>query len=140
MNIVRLGFEDGTIAEASTAIGCDGVKSRVRQSLFGKENGATFTGKYAYRGLLPMSKAIDLVGEKLARNSQAYLGYGGYVLTMPVELGAIMNVVAFHTAADRNWDDSRWVLPMRKEDMNHDFADWGNDVKDILGLMEQPDL
>ena len=140
MGIVRLGFEDGTVAEASAAIGCDGVKSRVRQSLFGKESDATFTGKYAYRGLLPMSKAIDLVGEKLARNSQAYLGYGGHVLTMPVELGAFMNVVAFHTAADGKWDDRRWVLPMRKEDMNRDFADWGNDVKSVLGLMEQPNL
>ena len=140
MKIVRLNFEDGTVAEASAAVGCDGVKSHVRQSLFGKESDATFTGKYAYRGLLPMSKAIDLVGEKLARNSQAYLGYGGHVLTMPVELGAIMNVVAFHTAADGKWDDHRWVLPMRKEDMNRDFADWGNDVRNILGLMEQPNL
>ena len=140
MKVVRLVFEDGTVTEASAAIGCDGVKSCVRQSLFGKESDATFTGKYAYRGLLPMSKAIDLVGEKLARNSQAYLGYGGHVLTMPVELGAIMNVVAFHTAADGKWDDHKWVLPMRKEDMNRDFADWGKDVKNILGLMEQPDL
>ena len=140
MKIVRLGFEDGSVAEASAAIGCDGVKSRVRQSLFGNESDATFTGKYAYRGLLPMSKAIDLVGEKLARNSQAYLGYGGHVLTMPVELGAIMNVVAFHTAADGKWDDRRWVLPMRKEDMKRDFADWGNEVKNILVLMEQPNL
>lgn len=138
--IVRLGFEDGTVAEASAAVGCDGVKSRVRQSLFGKESDATFTGKYAYRGLLPMSKAIDLVGEKLARNCQAYLGHGGHVLTMPVELGATMNVVAFHTAVDGKWDDRRWVLPMRKEDMKCDFADWGNNVKNILGLMEQPNL
>lgn len=137
---VRFSFEDGTAAEASAVIGCDGVKSRVRQSLFGKESDATFTGKYAYRGLLPMSKAIELVGEKLARNSQAYLGYGGHVLTMPVELGAIMNVVAFHTAAHDKWDDHRWVLPMRKEDLNRDFADWGDEVKNILGLMEQPDL
>lgn len=140
MGIVRLNFEDGTIAEASAAIGCDGVKSNVRRSLFGKESDATFTGKYAYRGLLPMSKAIDLVGEKLARNCQAYVGYGGHVLTMPVELGATMNVVAFHTAADGKWVDDKWVLPMRKEDMNRDFADWGNDVRKILGLMEQPDL
>ena len=140
MKSVRLVFEDGTVTEASAAIGCDGVKSRVRQSLFGKESDARFTGKYAYRGLLPMSKAIDLVGEKLARNSQAYLGYGGHVLTMPVELGALMNVVAFHTAADGKWDDHAWVLPMRKEDMDRDFVDWGNDIKDILGLMEQPDL
>ena len=140
MKIVRLSFEDGTIAEASAAIGCDGVKSRVRQSLFGKDSDATFTGKYAYRGLLPMSKAIDLVGQTLARNCQAYLGYGGHLLTMPVELGASMNVVAFHTAEDGKWDDDRWVLPMRKENMNRDFADWGNDVRNILGLMEQPDL
>ena len=138
--MVRLRFEDGTVAEASAAVGCDGVKSRVRQSLFGKESDAIFTGKYAYRGLLPMSKAIDLVGEKLARNCQAYLGYGGHVLTMPVELGATMNVVAFHTAANDKWDDQRWVLPMRKEDLARDFAAWGNDVTDILGLMEQPDL
>ena len=140
MKNVRVSFEDGTVAEASAAIGCDGVKSRVRQSLFGKESDATFTGKYAYRGLLPMSKAIDLVGQKLARNSQAYLGYGGHVLTMPVELGAVMNVVAFHSAEDGKWDDDRWVLPMRKEDMNRDFADWGTHVKNILSLMEQPDL
>lgn len=137
---VRLGFEDGSVAEASATVGCDGVKSHVRRSLFGKGSDATFTGKYAYRGLLPMSKAIDLVGEKLARNCQAYLGYGGHVLTMPVELGATMNVVAFHTAADGTWDDQRWVLPMRQEDMKRDFADWGPDVRNILGLMEQPDL
>lgn len=139
VEIVRIRFEDGTVAEASAAIGCDGVKSHVRQSLFGKESNAIFTGKYAYRGLLPMSKAIGLVGEKLARNSQGYLGYGGHVLTMPVELGTTMNVVAFHKAADGKWDDDRWVLPMQKEDIDRDFGDWGNDVKNILGLMERPD-
>ena len=139
MEIVRIKFEDGTIAEASAAVGCDGVKSHIRHSLFGKNSDAKFTGKYAYRGLLPMSKAVDLVGEKLARNSQGYLGYGGHVLTMPVDLGTTMNVVAFHTAADGKWDNHRWVLPMQKEDIDRDFGDWGNDVKNILGLMEQPD-
>lgn len=140
LGTVRLGFEDGSVAEASAAVGCDGVRSHVRQSLFGKASDATFTGTYAYRGLLPMSKAIDLVGEKLARNFQAYLGYGGHVLTMPVELGAVMNVVAFHTAADHTWEDQKWVLPMRQEEMDRDFADWGPDVRSILGLMEQPDI
>lgn len=139
VEIVRIRFEDGTVAEAGAAVGCDGVKSHVRQSLFGKESNARFTGKYAYRGLLPMSKAISLVGEKLARNSQGYLGYGGHVLTMPVELGMTMNVVAFHKAADGKWDDDRWVLPMQKEDIDRDFGDWGNDVRNILGLMEESD-
>ena len=139
MEIVRLTFEDENVAEVNVAVGCDGVKSHVRRSLFGEESDAKFTGKYAYRGLLPMPKAVDLIGENLARNSQAYLGYGGHVLTMPVELGTIMNVVAFRTAADGRWDNDRWVLPMQKEDVDRDFGDWGTDVRNILGLMEQPD-
>ncbi|MCJ1392729.1 hypothetical protein MMC18_005600 [Xylographa bjoerkii] len=137
---VRMYFEDGTIAEASAVVGCDGIKSKVRQSLFGKNSDAKFTGKYAYRGLLPMQKAVELLGEQRARNSQAYIGYGGHVITMQVERGEIMNVVAFRTKADGKWDDSRWVLPMRKDDMNRDFAEWGEDVKKILTLIEKPDL
>ncbi|MCJ1479650.1 hypothetical protein MMC13_008336 [Lambiella insularis] len=137
---VRMHFEDGTTAEADVVIGCDGVKSKVRQTLFGKKSEARFTGKYAYRGLLPMHKAVDLLGEQRARNSQAYIGYGGHVLTMQVERGEIMNVVAFRTKPDSAWHNPTWVLPMREEDMNRDFADWGQDVKKILALMEKPDL
>lgn len=137
---VRMYFEDGTTAEASAVIGCDGVKSKVRQSLFGKKSDAIFTGKYAYRGLLPMQKAVDLLGEQRARNAQAYIGYGGHVLTMQVERGEIMNVVAFRTKSDGEWSDPGWVLPMRVDDMNRDFAEWGEDVKKVLALMEKPDL
>lgn len=137
---VRLHFEDGNVAEASAVIGCDGVKSKVRRSLFGKTSDARFTGKYAYRGLVPMSKAVNLLGETQARNAQGYLGYGGHVLTMQVERGTIMNVVAFRTKLDGKWDDPQWVLPMQKDDMNRDFADWSDDVKKILNLMEKPDV
>ena len=41
---------------------------------------------------------------------------------MPVESGAVMNVVAFLTAAEGK------------------FVDWGNDVKRSFGVMEQPNL
>lgn len=139
-NGVRLHFHDGTAAEASAVIGCDGIKSGVRRILFGKETDARFTGKFAYRGLLPMEKAIDVVGEKLARNSQNYIGYNGHVLTTQVELGEIMNVVAFQTKADGKWENDKWVLPMRREEMEQEFSGWSDTVKSILNLMEQPDL
>lgn len=86
---MKLTFQDGSVAEADAVIGCDGVKSRTRQILLGASHAntnPTFSGKYAYRGLIPMEKAVQAVGEKYARNSQMYLGRHGHVLTFPVWL------------------------------------------------------
>lgn len=45
-----------------------------------------------------------------------------------------MNVVAFHTKAEGKWENEQWVLPMRKEDMFHDFSGWGGKVQKILSV------
>lgn len=90
---VILRFEDGTTAKHSAVIGCDGVKSRTREILLGKDHSATrptFSGKYAYRGLIPMDDAATLMGDELARNSQMYFGHGGHILTFPIEKGKTM--------------------------------------------------
>ena len=140
---VRMHFHDGTTAEANAVVGCDGVKSKTRIQVLGEEDPvahAQFTGKYAYRGLIPMQKAADLLGDELARNSQMYLGYHGHVLTIPIEKGEIMNVVAIRTKRDGKWEDDKWVLPMKEEDMRDDFVEWGDGVRKILSLMEKPDI
>ncbi|KAL8797860.1 MAG: hypothetical protein Q9195_000212 [Heterodermia aff. obscurata] len=140
---VRIHFEHGETARADAAVGCDGIKSRVRRIVLGEDNPAahpSFTGKYAYRGLIPMDKAVALLGDGLARNSVIYPGYHGHVITMPIEHGATMNVVAFRTKADGKWADERWVLPTEKADMRAEFQDFGPSVRDILSLMQTPDL
>jgi salicylate hydroxylase len=140
---MQLTFHDGSVAEADAVIGCDGVKSRTRQILLGENHettNPTFTGKYAYRGLVPMAKAAAAIGEEYARNSQMYLGSHGHLLTFPIEKGETMNVVAFRTKEDGKWEDERWVLPMNKEDMFTDFEGWGTSVQKILSLMEKPDV
>jgi salicylate hydroxylase len=132
-----LTFHDGSTAEADAVIGCDGVKSRTRQALLGVDHettNPTFTGKYAYRGLIPMEKAAGALGDELARNSQMYLGRHGHILTFPIENGKTMNVVAFQTKMDGKWDDERWVLPLKKEDMFNDFAGWGESSQKILNV------
>ena len=136
---VRMHFSDGTTAEASIVIGCDGVKSKVRRTLFGPESDAKFSGKYAYRGLIPMQKVVDKLGEELARNSQLYVGYEGHMLTIQVERGSLMNVVAFRTKADGKWDHEQWVLPVKREDMMADFEEWSPTVKSVLNLLEKPE-
>ena len=140
---VRIHFKDGTTAEHSAIVGCDGIKSRTRQLVLGDNHPAVhaqFTGKYAYRGLVPMEKAIDLLGDELARNSQMWLGYHGHILTLPIEKGSIMNVVAFRTKSDKKWEDPRWVVPMKREDLEADYKGWGPQVQAILSLMEKPDV
>jgi len=91
---VVLKFADGTEARHAAVIGTDGIKSRTRQIVLGENNPAAkavFSGKYAYRGLIPMEEAIEHLGEELATNSQMYMGYHGHILTFPIEKGKTMN-------------------------------------------------
>ncbi|KAJ4984083.1 mannitol 1-phosphate dehydrogenase [Stagonosporopsis vannaccii] len=136
-----LHFADGTTAQHSAVIGCDGIKSKTRPWLLGKDDPASFaeySGKYAYRGLIPMEKAIKLLGEDVAANSSIFLGYHGHILTFPVQKGKTMNVVAFNSS--KTWDEEKWVVTTSKEQMEADFADWGPQVQKIVGAMEKPDI
>lgn len=138
---VMLKFADGTEAKHSAVVACDGIKSRARQVILGKDNPsshAVFTGKYCYRGLIPMDQAKELLGAELASNSQMYFGEHGHMLTFPVEKGKTMNVVAFHS--QDKWEDDQWVIHAKKEDMFKDYEAWGKQVKDILSLMQKPDI
>ncbi|KAL8731223.1 MAG: hypothetical protein Q9181_004382 [Wetmoreana brouardii] len=138
---LKLLFEDGSTAEADTIIGCDGIHSRVRQLLLGKASPTEccdFSGKYAFRGLIPMVKAKSAIGDKLAGNSNMYLGPDRSVLTYPIDGGEMMNVVAFQTQNNGRWEHSDWVLPNKKDELLAAFADWDPQVQELLQLVESP--
>ena len=66
---VVLQFSDGSSATADAVVGCDGIRSRVRQLILGEDNPESYpqyTHVYAYRGLLPMDKAIETMGKDTA--------------------------------------------------------------------------
>jgi salicylate hydroxylase len=136
-----LHFADGSKAQHNAVIGCDGIKSRARPWLLGEDDPAAqafFSGKYAYRGLIPMDKAVEILGEEVAQNSQMFLGYHGHLLTFPIQQGKTMNVVAFNSR--ETWNDEKWVVTTTKEEMEADFAEWGGHVQKIVGAMEKPDI
>jgi 6-hydroxynicotinate 3-monooxygenase len=56
---VKLGFEDGTKAEADIVIGADGVRSRVREVLIGLEK-PKYSGYVAHRCIMPVSLLGDM--------------------------------------------------------------------------------
>lgn len=135
-------FQDGSYVETDAVIGCDGIKSRVRQIMYGEQHPCaypSYTYKYAYRGLVPMEKAVEAIGEERAKNSCMHMGPGGHVLTFPVKHGQILNIVAFHTS-DEDWPDyQRLTRPAKREDALKDFSGYGPNVLALLKLTE-PDL
>ncbi|OTB02204.1 hypothetical protein M426DRAFT_322912 [Hypoxylon sp. CI-4A] len=133
-----LHFADGTTAQHTAVVGCDGIKSKTRDVLLGEEAKAVFSGKYAYRGLVPMDKATELLGAEIAQNSQMFFGYHRHLLTFPIAHGKIMNVVAFSSTDE--WTDPQWVVPSTKEKIQDDFSTWGPDVQAIIGAMEKQDI
>ena len=131
-------FADGTMAEADAVIGCDGIKSVCREIVLGKDNPLAqpvFTGKHAYRGLIPMDKAIAAIGAEKAQNRFMFLGIGGHVLVFPVAEGRVMNVVAFSTTKSGTWEGD-WVKPMKREDMTTDFEGFGEECQNIFSVMQ----
>lgn len=134
---VRLVFEDGSTADADAVVGCDGVRSAVRRHVLDKDtvlDDLTFSGKYAYRALVPMGQAKEALGEHLAGNSQMYLGPSGHVLTYPIDRGTTMNVIAFHDKADGVWEHEHWILRKKGAEMQRDFEGWGRPVQAVLGV------
>ncbi|KAK0247641.1 hypothetical protein B0A54_15791 [Friedmanniomyces endolithicus] len=137
---VKLLFHDGTEAEADAVIGCDGIKSRTRAWMLGGDDkpGAApvYTYKYAYRGLIPMQRAVDELGEDNAKNAKMHLGQDGHILTFPVNHGETMNVVAFHATED-DWPDARHLTrSTEKKHVYEDFKDFGPTVQKIIDLLE----
>ena len=69
-------FSDGATDEADLVIGCDGIKSRVRELLVGEGYPAAmplFIYKYAYQGLVLIDKAVEAIREELALNFYIYI-------------------------------------------------------------------
>ena len=138
---VILRFKDNTEAKHSAVIACDGIHSKIRKIIFGEDNPASypmFTGKYCYRGMIPMATAVDRLGSELAMNCQVYLGYHGHLLTFPVAGGNMMNVVAFNST--REWVHDKTVIPATKEQMQKDFEGWGPEVKSIIDMTGKSDI
>ncbi|CAD6442900.1 079926c1-f33b-462f-aba6-bf97af90a9ae [Sclerotinia trifoliorum] len=140
---VTLKFQDGTTSTADLVIGADGVKSLCRDMVLTPTNNANalkarFTGKIAYRGLIPMEEAKASIGEKAGQRI-FYLGHGGHVVSFPVEGGKSMNIVAFANREEGVWEGS-WVRENVEEELERDYLDgrWGRDVEGIMRLIKSP--
>ncbi|KAF2994144.1 hypothetical protein E8E14_002726 [Neopestalotiopsis sp. 37M] len=131
-----LRFADGSMATADVVIGCDGIKSRVRQVLFGKDNPVSypsFAKQVAFRGLVSMERAVAALGKDKAHNQCMHIGPGAHLLNFPVAQHTMMNVVAFAPA--ETWPHERMAVPATGDEVRAAFEGWRPAVRAITGLL-----
>jgi salicylate hydroxylase len=129
---VEVHFEGGRPAKAGLVIGADGIHSKVRRALFGKDS-PQFTGCVAWRGLVPMHR----LPHHLARNTAtSWLGPAGHVLHYPVRRGELMNFIAFMERTD--WRVESWTVAGTIAELANDFLGWHADVHHIIRHIDVP--
>lgn len=131
---MAIRFDDGTEEHAHAVIGCDGIRSACRRILLGEDDksaSAVYSGKYAYRKVVPMEKAVQAVGMEV-ENRQIYSGYGGHLLMFPIKNGQALNLVVFKDAEGEPWTQRQWVVPSSREAILSDFKGWGEKATKIL--------
>ena len=116
-------------------IGCDGIRSRVRQLIPGENNPQSYpqySCVYADSGLIPMDKAVEAVAQETAMSRMVHMGPNTHILKSPVADGKLMNVAAFVHDPDPG--------PHKRLDVHADVAkvlsDHANFSKPIVKITE----
>ncbi|KAJ6439294.1 salicylate hydroxylase [Purpureocillium lavendulum] len=133
---VQLTFEDGTTVPADVVVGCDGIRSRVKELMLPEEVEQTspkYSGMYCYRAVLDMEDAISAVGSHRARVATWYIGKGAYAISYPIMHGKKLNFGMYKM--DQSWTHDGWVRPATREDLERDMGHMGPNVSK---LMESP--
>ncbi|KAM5459198.1 putative salicylate 1-monooxygenase [Microsporum canis] len=151
---VVLQFTDGTTAEADVCefplgwpwkntdsakvLGCDGIHSRTRQLLFGEDNPvshASFTHQLAYRATVPISEAMDILGEEKGGSGFCvHIGPNAYVPSYPMLNGAekILNLVTVIYTPEPWSHGQKMVAPATHEEVAKVFEGWSPHVCDLI--------
>ncbi|KAH6652673.1 hypothetical protein BKA67DRAFT_519809 [Truncatella angustata] len=89
---IKIGFQDGTTAEADVLLGADGVHSPTRSYLLGEDHPATGPKNHdnwvVYRTMVPMDEARRCIDEKWCGHGvPILLGPRGHVNIIPLNKG-----------------------------------------------------
>jgi salicylate hydroxylase len=129
-NGITLSFENGLEAKADIVIGADGVRSIVRQALYGADN-PEYTGQMAWRALL---KGSDVPPECLEPQGHVqWIGPGKHFIAYYIRGKELVNIV---TQQDTDgWVEESWSTAGDPDEMRRSFADAEPRVQTLLALV-----
>jgi salicylate hydroxylase len=129
---VVLAFANGARVEAEYVIGADGVRSVVRQALYGDDN-PTYTGQMVWRALLEGSEVTD---ELLAPAGHVqWVGPGCHLLAYYIRARKLVNIV---TQEDTDkWVEEGWSTRGDPDEMRLSFPNPEPRLARLLGLVTE---
>jgi salicylate hydroxylase len=128
-------FGDGDAIEADVIVGADGIRSKVREHLFGAD-APRFTNSIAWRCLIDISHFPERVGPggsvHLDRTDYvSWYGPNGQVICYPIGDGTRLNIFAGH--ATDTWVEESWSVPSSREELLAAYSGWN---EALLGVFE----
>ncbi|KAL9064889.1 MAG: hypothetical protein Q9161_008592 [Pseudevernia consocians] len=139
---VVLHFKDGTTASADAVVGADGIHSATREFLLGERDmsvQSVFAGSVAYRGLVPMNKAVKKLGAEYAENSMFLCGPGKAIISYPIDHGKVLNIAVMDFERPA-WENEKWIMPATYDELDRLFTGWGKKARGLIELLDIPDL
>jgi salicylate hydroxylase len=127
-----LAFADGARVEAEIVIGADGVRSVVRQTLYGDDN-PTYTGQMVWRALL---NAGDVPPDVLEPTGHVqWVGPGRHLLAYYIRAKKLVNIV---TQQDTDkWVEEGWSTRGDPDEMRASFPNSEPRLEKLLGLVTE---
>ena len=129
-------FESGEEIEADLVIASDGIRSKVRELLFGADR-PRYTGQIGWRGMIPIEEApefFECAGISPRTHYCGFLGPKGHVIRYPIRAGKVLNFFAGYFMDQ--WGEDSWTVPSSVQEMKDAFAGWN---PELLALMDKFD-
>ena len=129
---VILAFANGAQVEAEYVIGADGVRSVLRQALYGADN-PTYTGQMVWRSLLNASEVPAEVMEPMGHTQ--WVGPGCHFIAYYIRQGKMVNIV---TQEDTDkWVEEGWSTRGDPAEMRLSFPNPEPRLKKLLDIVTE---
>ena len=125
-----LTFTDGRTAGADIVVGADGIRSAVRESLYGAD-APRFTGHIVWRGLVPTNA---LPKGLIDPDMTAWFGPNGTIVHYYVRRGELVNWIA-HFETD--WREESWSVESDWHEAAEAFAGWHPTLGELFSRTER---
>ncbi len=124
---VTVRFADGSDAASDVLIGADGARSAVRGAVFG-EGLPSFTGRIAYRFMLPVAQAGDFAA--VGGPACLFVGPGQVFNRYLVSNGRLLNCVGLLRSED--WAEDAWNRRAEPAELLAAYEGWHPSVRALM--------